>query len=279
MSEAVATEKPSLRQRVVRELREWGATFAVFVPAFFVFSMLLYEQRVIPSESMVPNLQVGDRVVVNKFAYGYSRYSVPWEEGRFLPLGEGRIFEGLPERGDVVVFMHPHWRRVMIKRVIGLPGDTIQMRGERLILNGEQVETEFIRRVRYVPHNDNSPRTAQEYLETIDGKSFIVHQQRKGYDGDNTPVFVVPEGHVFFMGDNRDNSKDARELSGHCPADADGRITRAGCAPRVPADDASVGFVPFDHLIGRAETVLFTTKRCRNGPGLDCPPKRLWRGL
>ncbi|MEO0983631.1 MAG: signal peptidase I [Pseudomonadota bacterium] len=274
-----AAEKPTLKDRVIRELKEWGSTFAVFIPLFFVFSLLLYEQRVIPSESMVPNLQVGDRVVVNKFAYGYSRYSVPWGVGRILPLGEGRLFKGEPKRGDVVVFMHPHFRRVMIKRVVGMPGDRIEIRGERVILNDEEIPTSFARRHRYIPHGDSRPETAQEFRETIGDKTVLVHQLRKGQSGDNTPVFVVPQGHYFFMGDNRDNSKDARDLSGHCPANAAGVIDQAGCEPRVPARDASVGFVPLDHLIGRAETVLFTTKRCRRGDGLDCPPKRLWRGL
>ena len=95
--------------------------------AFYIFSFLIYEQRVIPSESMVPNLQVGDRVAVNKFAYGYSRYSLPWGAWRLLPEGDGRVFGGKPERGDVAVFMHPHTDRVMIKRIIGLPGDQVQM--------------------------------------------------------------------------------------------------------------------------------------------------------
>ncbi len=275
---ATKSEPRSLGERAKSELREWLHTFAIFIPVFFVFSFLFYELRVIPSESMVPNLQVGDRVVTNKFAYGYSRFSVPWGLGRFLPLGKGRMFGAEPERGDVVVFMHPHFRRVMIKRVIGLPGDRIQVRDERLYVDGEPAPTEFVRRVRYVPHRLSSPVSAREYSVTVGDQTFLSHELRRGADTDNTVEFVVPEGHVFFMGDNRDNSKDARDRSGHCPP-SEGVIDEAGCPPRVAAIDASVGFVPLDHLMGRAETVLFSTYRCRGGQDIDCPPPRVWRGL
>ncbi|MEE9380583.1 MAG: signal peptidase I [Hyphomonadaceae bacterium] len=275
---APQVEPATLGQKAKKEAREWGATLAIFIPLFYLFSFLLFEQRVIPSESMVPNLQVGDRVVVNKFAYGYGRFSVPWGVARVLPLGEGRMFARDPKRGDVAVFMHPHWKRVMIKRLIGLPGDRVQMIGERLYLNGEPVDTEFVGRRRYVPNKDTRVASAAEYTETIDGKSFLTHQLAKGQPLDTTPEFIVPEGHVFFMGDNRDNSKDARDTTGHCPQ-VDGIIDRAGCELTVPADFASIGFVPMDHLIGRAETVLFTTHRCKQSESTDCPPKRVWRDL
>ena len=130
MSKTVATtEAPlTLQQKVVKELREWGITLSIFIPVFLVFSGLFYELRVIPSESMVPNLQVGDRVTVNKFAYGYSRHSLPFSLGRYVPLPDGRILASDPKRGDVAVFEHPHTARVMIKRIIGLPGDTVTVR-------------------------------------------------------------------------------------------------------------------------------------------------------
>ncbi|NBC20305.1 MAG: signal peptidase I [Alphaproteobacteria bacterium] len=270
----------TLGQKIVHELREWAVTLSVFIPLFFVFSMLAYEQRVIPSESMVPNLRVGDRVAVSKFAYGYSRFSVPWGLGRLLPLGEGRLFGSVPERGDVAVFMHPHFNRVMIKRVIGLPGDRVEMKDEQLFLNGEPVPTAFEGRVNYIPHQRARPVNAREYSETLDGKSYLTHQWRAGSQADTTATFIVPQGHVLFIGDNRDNSKDGRDTSGHCP-DEDGVIDEAGCAlpPSVPASEASIGFVPLDHLIGRAETVIFSTHRCRTAPGIDCPKGRLWKGL
>lgn len=270
----------TIGQKIKRELREWAATLAVFVPLFFVFSTLLLEQRVIPSESMVPNLRVGDRVAVSKYAYGYSRYSVPWGLDRILPLGEGRLFARTPKHGDVAVFMHPHYRRVMIKRIVGLPGDRVQMRDEQLYVNGTPAATGFAGRLRYVPHRQPRPIEARVYEEQLGDKAYLTHQWEAGFPGDGTPVFVVPEGHILFVGDNRDNSKDGRDLSGHCPAN-DGAIERAGCAPRPGVSDAeaSVGFVPMDHLIGRAETVIFSTHRCRRGDGLDCLNGRLWKGL
>ena len=166
------SEKPSLGAKLKQELREWGATLAVFVPVFLLFSGLAYEQRVIPSESMVPTLQVTDRVAVAKFAYGYDRYSLPFSMGRFIPLPPGRIFASQPKRGDVVVFEHPHTGRVMIKRLIGLPGDQVQLIGEQLFLNGEPVETEYERTVRFVPHRGVAIEVSHEWRETIGDKSW-----------------------------------------------------------------------------------------------------------
>lgn len=264
--------------KVIRELREWAVTLSVFIPLFFVFSMLAYEQRVIPSESMVPNLRVGDRVAVSKFAYGYGRFSVPWGLGRLLPLGEGRIFASDPKRGDVAVFMHPHFNRVMIKRIVGLPGDRVQFRREQMFLNGDPVDTEFVRNIRYFPHDVDGPRTAQEYRETVGDTSWLMHQFGAGRPLDDTAEFVVPEGHLLFIGDNRDNSTDGRDPSGHCPA-RNGTIDQAGCDPVVSADRASVGFVPMDHLIGRADTVVLSFYSCTRTPETECLDGRLWKGL
>lgn len=282
-SKSSARKKPApttFGGKVWQEIKEWGATLAVFIPVFFFFSMLAYEQRVIPSESMIPSLRVGDRVAVSKFAYGYSRHSVPWGLGKVLPLGDGRIFSKMPERGDVAVFEHPHFDRVMIKRVIGLPGDEVELRGEQVFLNGEPVLTEFLGRLRYVPDDDVRAKTARTYRETIGEKSWIAHQWVTGSGGDTTALFRVPENHILFIGDNRDNSKDGRDPSGHCP-NMGGVISEAGCPlqPGTSAESASIGFVPLDHLIGRAETVIFSTYRCREEPGLDCIDGRLWKGL
>ena len=270
-------EPLTLLDKAKRELREWAATLAVFVPAFLLFSGLAYEQRVIPSESMLPNLQVTDRVAVSKFSYGYSRYSLPFSMGRFIPLPSGRVFASQPKRGDVVVFEHPHTGRVMIKRLIGLPGDRVQMVGETVILNGQPIDSEFVRTVRYVEHDSRQTETAHEWRETIDGVSWLTYRGEKGDWGDNTDAFIVPEGHVFMMGDNRDNSLDSRFPSGHC-ASVNGVIDQAGCPLRVPAKDASIGFVPMDHLIGRAETVLLTFHRCKLQDDASCP-SRVWKGL
>jgi len=268
---------PTTWQKIVRELKEWGATLAIVAPAFLLFTGLLYEQRVIPSESMVPTLEVGDRVAVAKFAYGYGRYSLPLSMGRYLPLGEGRFFPSLPERGAVVVFEHTHSDRVMIKRIIGLPGDTVQVLGETLIINGEPVQSEFIRSVRYVPDKEAIIDEAQEWKETIGDKSWMTHRGLRGRPVSDSLLFVVPEGHLFLMGDNRNNSYDSRELSGHCPP-INGVVDRAGCPLRGNPDDASIGFVPVDHLIGRADTVLLTFHRCKLQDNEPCK-KRVWHGL
>jgi len=263
--------------KVKRELKEWGATLAIVAPAFLLFTGLLYEQRVIPSESMVPTLEVGDRVAVAKFAFGYGRYSLPLSLGRYLPLGHGRFFPSLPERGEVVVFEHTHSDRVMIKRVIGLPGDTVQILGETLIVNGEPVESEYIRDVRYVPDKEAVIETVQEWQETIGDRSWITHRGLRGRPVSDSLLFVVPEDHLFMIGDNRNNSYDSREPSGHCPP-INGVIDRADCPVRGNPDDASIGFVPVDHLIGRADTVLLTFHRCKLQDNVPCR-KRVWRPL
>lgn len=276
-----------MADRFKRELIEWGKVLSVFIPAFFLFSMLFFEQRVIPSESMVPNLQVGDRVVTNKMAYGYSKYSVPWGLGGILPLGKGRVFASMPKRGDVIVFMHPHTNRVMIKRLIGLPGDRVQWIDGRIHLNGEAIPTEVRRQFNYLPRSDgNLPRGLEqtvEYYETLGDKTYLRHDwYGNSTPSDNTPLFVVPENNFLFVGDNRDNSLDGRHAgfptSGHC-APVNGVIEETGCPIRVDRNDVSIGYVPFDNLIGRAETVLWTLHRCRQPAGAECPEGRVWKGL
>ncbi|MAI89489.1 signal peptidase I [Ponticaulis sp.] len=273
-------ERPTLKSKVFGELRELIVTIAIFLPIWFIVSLFFYELRSIPSESMVPNLQVGDRVAVSKFAYGYSRYSVPLGLGRLLPDGEGRIMGGEPERGDVVVFRHPHLDRVMIKRLIGLPGDTIQVVDNHIILNGEPMEQSPVRRVSYHEARSGRLYDADELMETTpEGVSYIVHDIVQAANPRTTPVFVVPEGHYFFMGDNRDNSTDGRALTGHCAPNENGVIDRAGCDPvSRPGREPSIGFVPYELLIGRADTVLFTLNFCGRYES-GCPEGRVWKSL
>ena len=272
----------TLQQKVVKELREWGITLSIFVPIFLIFSALLYELRVIPSESMVPNLQVGDRVTVNKFSYGYSRNSLPFSLGRYVPLPDGRIFASQPKRGDVAVFEHTHTPRVMIKRIIGLPGDTVEVRdGQPVAINGTPIERTFNRRIRYRQHDDGTYVTAAEFTESYGDAAWVSHDI-DGETGTNISItFDVPEGHFLFMGDNRDNSMDGRNPTGHCPANEQNVIDQAGCPPRPgwTPEQASVGYVPFQNLIGRADTVLFSFYRCGREQAEPCMKKRVWRGL
>ncbi len=276
------TGPATLMDKVKKEAREWGVTLSIFIPIFLVFSGLFYELRVIPSESMVPNLQVGDRVTVNKFAYGYSRHSLPFSLGRYVPLPEGRIFASMPKRGDVAVFEHTHTARVMIKRIIGLPGDLVEVRdGIVIAVNGKPVQRDFVQRVTYNQYSPLRTITASEFAESVDGKDWLTHDIDGASGANVTLSFSVPEKHFLFMGDNRDNSMDGRNPTGHCPANAKGIIADAGCSPRGGTNDesASVGFVPFQNLIGRADTVLFSTYNCGRAKADPCMKKRVWRGL
>ncbi len=181
----------------------------------------------IPSGSMQPTLEVGDYIVVTKWSYGYGRYSFAPLEG-LLP--SGRLFGTPPHRGDVVVFRPPQEpARDFIKRLIGLPGDRIQMINGALYINGEPVQRESLGVVDF-ENQDGIVEHIQAYRETLPGGGPSYTTFDKGVSElDNTRVFVVPEGHYFFMGDDRDNSDDSRR---------------------------SVGMVPFDHLVGPAQFVV-----------------------
>ena len=195
-----------------------------------------YEPFNIPSESMVPTLLVGDYLFVSKFSYGYSRYSLPLG----LPLIPGRIFFTPPQRGDVVVFKLPRDTDMdYIKRIIGLPGDRIQMRGGRLYINDKMVERERIEDYLARDETGHMVRKAR-FIETLPGgkKHEIIELTDNG-PLDDTEVYTVPEGHYFAMGDNRDNSLDSR----------------------VPPDapQPGVGYIPTENLVGRAEFLFFST--------------------
>ncbi len=181
----------------------------------------------IPSGSMKPTLLVGDYLFISKFSYGYSRYSFPFDARLF----GGRLFGRQPERGDVVVF---HYKGVdYIKRLIGLPGDRIQMKHGQLFLNGKAVPR------RAAPSFSTSDyyghrREVKRYRETLpNGKTYQTLDLVENGTGDDTRVFHVPVGHYFMMGDNRDNSSDSRFRS-------------------------PIGFVPAENLIGKAQFLYFS---------------------
>ena len=190
-----------------------------------------YEPFNIPSSSMVPTLLVGDYLFVSKYSYGYSRYSLPFG----LSLFSGRILYHEPQRGDVVVFKLPRDTSVdYIKRLIGLPGDRIQVKDGLLYVNGDQVPRQ--QTDDYVEHAPNGAtiRTPQ-YVENLPGGKTHPLIKIMGDRGwiNNTAEYVVPPGHFFMMGDNRDNSQDSRFTG-------------------------EVGFVPAENLVGRAEFVFFS---------------------
>lgn len=272
MARAKATQKDGFWETVKTIF--WALLIAA------AFRTILFQPFSIPSGSMKPTLLVGDYLFVSKFAYGYSRFSLPFSPD----VIEGRIWSAEPERGDVVVFKHPgkdecsqgpvetvvgFVRRLTgsyvgfvddcadyVKRVVGLPGDQLQVIGSLLYINGQPVKMQRIEDFvePRVPRG-NPPRPPQckrplpaiggpcikeQWIETLpDGLSHPVlnitgemgDAASSPRGPDNTQIFTVPSGHYFFMGDNRDNSLDSR---------------------------ADVGFVPFENLIGRADVIAFS---------------------
>ncbi|MBO31576.1 MAG: signal peptidase I [Rhodospirillaceae bacterium] len=210
-------------------------TFVYAILIALLVRTVAFEPFNIPSGSMIPTLLIGDYLFVSKYSYGYSKHSIPLS----LPVIPGRIFFSEPERGDVAVFKLPTDDETdYIKRLIGLPGDRIQMKSGRLYINGKIVERERIDDFVQTDRNGNIRRQAR-FLETL--PNGLVHPilEKSDHDMlDDTSVYTVPPEHYFAMGDNRDNSQDSRVLS-------------------------EVGFVPKKNLVGRAEVLFFST----NGAG------------
>ncbi|MCB1500542.1 MAG: signal peptidase I [Bauldia sp.] len=219
----------------------FGETVKIVIQALLlalIVRTFLFQPFNIPSGSMKSTLLVGDYLFVSKYAYGYSRYSLPFGPDLF----SGRIWASEPERGDVVVFKLPRDNSTdYIKRVIGLPGDQIQVTHGVLYINGKAVEREKVDQ--WV---DDDGVRYDRYRETLpNGVTYLTLDREPDGPEDNTQVYEVPEDHFFMMGDNRDNSTDSRVLS-------------------------AVGYVPFENLVGRAEVIFFSV-------GDDSPAWQFWR--
>jgi signal peptidase I len=218
---------PSRARRVFDEIKGLVLTGAIMLFA----GTAIGQPFIVPSGSMEPTLMIGDEIAAAKYIYGYGRYSAPIG---VIPI-HGRLLDHPPERGDIVVFALPRDpRQTYVKRVIGLPGDTIQMRGGQLYINGTEVPRTPIGPVRVSLGGVMVP--AMKYVETLpNGRTHDIIKVSEG-PLDDTAVFTVPASNNFMMGDNRDNSLDSR----------------------VSPDDGGVGFVPADNLIGRVNRVLFS---------------------
>lgn len=232
-----------MNQAVDKKPGGFGETISVVVQALLlalVIRSFLFQPFSIPSGSMRPTLLEGDYLFVSKFAYGYSKHSFPFSPNLF----EGRIWSADPERGDVAVFKFPPDPRVdYIKRVVGLPGDKIQMADGVLIINGTPVERAALEPITNQDVTE-VPFSVDVYQETLpNGVSYRTLDLTQTGSGDNTREFVVPEGHFFMMGDNRDNSSDSR---------------------------FTVGFVPLDHFVGRANIIWMSVAD-------GASPLELWR--
>lgn len=219
------------RPNSIQEAIELAKTIGYALVIALVLRVIFFQPFTIPSESMVPNLLKGDYIIVSKYSYGWSHHSIPGSPALF----KGRLFGHAPKRGDIIVFKLPRdGRQDYIKRLIGLPGDRIQVRGGVIYLNSKPLPQDQLSNG--FEEIAGFERPVYRYQETNpEGRKYIIHDY--GPDGqlDNTPVYIVPEGHYFFMGDNRDNSLDSRV-----------------------SQDVGVGFVPFENLVGKAEIILFS---------------------
>ena len=217
-----------MKKKIIDNIKTlfYALIIALFIRSFF------FQPFYIPSSSMEPNLLIGDRLFVSKYSYGYSRHSLPFSPKIFT----GRILEKLPSRGDVVVFKTPIDNRTdYIKRLIGLPGDKVQIINKNLYLNDIKIEKTKVETSLYI-NCGNELLEIDTYEETLpNGKKYLAVYRKDG-TMINTDEYIVPKNHYFFLGDNRDCSKDSRFLS-------------------------SVGYVNFNNLVGKARLIFFSNDK------------------
>ena len=264
MSVTTSTEPADAKAETkggARELWELGKTVVYALLIAFVLRVVLFQPFTIPSASMEPNLYEGDYIIVSKFAYGWSKYSLslPFD----TPLPGGRILQRGPTRGDIVVFKLPRDDNTdYIKRLIGLPGDHIQVRDGELYINGGKVQrTAAGVGLTSCPMGYGEPVSVPHFVETFPGGARHSIAKCSGAQGaaDDTAVYTVPAGCYFMMGDNRDNSVDSR----FDPGLPSGKTNRCGWDPNYDRNvppDAGVGFVPVENLVGKADVILLSWK-------------------
>ena len=213
--------------------RAMAVQLAAIVGVVFVAKGAIAEQFYVPSGSMEPTLLIGDMLVASKFPYGYGAASIPIQIT--LPETDGRLFGDTPKRGDVVVFRYPGDRsQAWVKRVVGLPGDRIQMRQGQLFINDHAAQLQYTG-TGEAEDDRGGTVPANRYVETLpNGVEHAIFKMRDNGRLDNTPEVTVPAGKLFVLGDNRDNSADSR----------------------VSVRDGGVGLLPIDNLIGRADAVV-----------------------
>jgi signal peptidase I len=253
--DASAPSKADKKHGAAEETGEIVKTVVWALLIALVIRTLLFQPYTIPSASEEPNLYQGDYIIVSKWSYGYSRHSILFSP----PLFNGRIFFRPPTRGDIIVFKLPRDGHTdYIKRLIGLPGDRVQMRAGRLFINGKALAEKTVAKV--TAHDRGFPEQVREVQESNpEGRQYIT--QIHGMDGpaDNTGVYVVPPHCYFMMGDNRDNSEDSRFDPGLPPEDP--KLGGCGWDSRLDASmgqETGVGFVPEDNLVGKAQIIMLS---------------------
>ena len=229
-----AQQEEKVKTPPMNAQEEWietGKTALIAIILAILIRTFFYEPFNIPSSSMKPTLDVGDFLFVSKPAYGYSRYSFPFG---LAPL-EDRVWDKEPTRGDVIVFWNDKTGQNYIKRLIGMPGDTVQVRNGRLHLNGTRVPRERLEDRKVYEGPARGYIKMREYTETLpNGTQYSIYEEGDYRQLDNTQTYKVPVGHYFMMGDNRDNSQDSRVSQ-------------------------MVGFVPYENIVGRADFIFYST--------------------
>ena len=252
-----AADAPPEKGGAVGEMVEIVKTIVFALLIALVLRVLLFQPYTIPSGSMEPNLYQGDYIIVSKYSYGYSKHSIPFSP----PLFNGRIFNHAPRRGDIIVFKLPREPNIdYIKRLIGMPGDHLQVRSGVVFINGKALTRQQISGGETDMGEGDGPIPVDRFMETNpEGRSYVTNSIPQNQAAENTGVYVVPPHCYFMMGDNRDNSLDSRFDPG-----MEGQALGPGNCGWDPTVDAmvpneqGVGFVPEQNLEGRAQLILLS---------------------